>query len=368
MIPAILTCIWVFIAWNIHIQYKSFKNLTTFEISASVYISLGVLMYFLAVICGPVKGSTSIYEQLPMLTYVEAAVTVLLTATQSRLLRLEVFLQERIGVDPMGFDTLEEVQGAVGISLDILNDLLSYEKLESGLLTLEQTAFVAADFLMETMRPFLMQARRLEIELHTSLDNFQESTLLSNTYLKVIDTGAGISANNNIDDTYNGNSDEYKNNHNNNSNNNNRGTTSAVSTRSLQMSVVTLGSSSRSISPENLRHIRVQSLSSSPPPPSHYQSQSLSPSPPHSQSHSPSPYFSSSQSSPSLTRFPSLVALHSSTSTMTTLVSAASTAVAYGNSNSNTNANGTSSTRRRTGTVTSTGTTTANPPLVSLDH
>ena len=54
-------------------------------------------------------------------------------------------------------ETLGEAEGACDIAVEILNEILSYEKIEGGLLTLD-TDYVAADkFLDETFAIFIMQ-------------------------------------------------------------------------------------------------------------------------------------------------------------------------------------------------------------------
>eukprot|EP01041_Mallomonas_annulata_P003769 gene3769-7480_t len=56
-----------------------------------------------------------------------------------------------------GLETLTDVKEAVEISLDILNDLLSYEKLEAGIMVIEPIKFRASLLISDFMRPFAMQ-------------------------------------------------------------------------------------------------------------------------------------------------------------------------------------------------------------------
>ena len=51
---------------------------------------------------------------------------------------------------------LEEIDSACNTSLDILNDLLTYEKLDAGILILEKKAIPAFSMLTNCIRPFLL--------------------------------------------------------------------------------------------------------------------------------------------------------------------------------------------------------------------
>ena len=55
--------------------------------------------------------------------------------------------------------TLRDVQSSCDASLTILNDMLSYEKLDAGILTLDRTIFSPMALLESSTRPFLLQVR-----------------------------------------------------------------------------------------------------------------------------------------------------------------------------------------------------------------
>ena len=52
---------------------------------------------------------------------------------------------------------LEEIEDASNTSLEILNDLLTYEKLDAGMLILEKETLSAFPIVHECLRPFLLQ-------------------------------------------------------------------------------------------------------------------------------------------------------------------------------------------------------------------
>eukprot|EP01041_Mallomonas_annulata_P008378 gene8378-17280_t len=116
------------------------------QISCSAYLILvGSLGIFIIINTG-ITAHTLDYFDPPYLiayTYVEAGFTVILTLLQSRLRRHEVIMKERgieDGEDKADLmDTLNDIEGACGVSLEILNDLLAYEKLEAGIMTLDKT-------------------------------------------------------------------------------------------------------------------------------------------------------------------------------------------------------------------------------------
>jgi len=54
-------------------------------------------------------------------------------------------------------ETLDEIQQSCDISLNILNDMLSFEKIESGRLVLEEEELNPKALLEETVAPFSIQ-------------------------------------------------------------------------------------------------------------------------------------------------------------------------------------------------------------------
>ena len=53
--------------------------------------------------------------------------------------------------------TLRDVQSSCDASLTILNDMLSYEKLDAGILSLDRSFFSPMALLESSTRPFLVQ-------------------------------------------------------------------------------------------------------------------------------------------------------------------------------------------------------------------
>ena len=53
--------------------------------------------------------------------------------------------------------TLSDMKGQCAIAIEILNDLLSYEKIDAGIMTLNKTTIKALPWLHKCIRPFLIQ-------------------------------------------------------------------------------------------------------------------------------------------------------------------------------------------------------------------
>ena len=54
-------------------------------------------------------------------------------------------------------DTVNDLKLSCDQSLEILNQLLTYDKIDSGLQKLDKTTFTVVPFLEDTMRPFHLQ-------------------------------------------------------------------------------------------------------------------------------------------------------------------------------------------------------------------
>ena len=53
--------------------------------------------------------------------------------------------------------TLEQMDEACNVAIETLNDILSFEKLDAGLLRLEKTPVNAHSFIVNTVEPFKLQ-------------------------------------------------------------------------------------------------------------------------------------------------------------------------------------------------------------------
>jgi len=53
--------------------------------------------------------------------------------------------------------TLKSLEHASDVAVDILNDLLLFDKLDSGILKLDLTSVPVQPFVIETVEPFLLQ-------------------------------------------------------------------------------------------------------------------------------------------------------------------------------------------------------------------
>ena len=61
----------------------------------------------------------------------------------------------RVSADILG--TLKSLEDASDVAVDILNDLLLFDKLDSGILKLDVTSVPVKQFLIETVEPFQLQ-------------------------------------------------------------------------------------------------------------------------------------------------------------------------------------------------------------------
>jgi len=78
------------------------------------------------------------------------------------------------------FDTLNSCQEACAISCDIVNDLLNFEKLAAGLVTLEKMPMVLSTYVQRVLNPFYVSAGAKDIVLdyqYTFSENGQDVTV-----------------------------------------------------------------------------------------------------------------------------------------------------------------------------------------------
>eukprot|EP01041_Mallomonas_annulata_P003862 gene3862-7708_t len=176
---AIITAI--SIPWLYNMKSLGIMKMSTSQISCTANLLLLACIGSYFLITTAISSRSLDYFDAPFLTaymYVEAGFTVTLTLLQSRLTR-----------DTL--KTLEDVECACGESLDILNDLLSYEKLEAGIMTLEKIHVNAWAFLETAIRPFVMQARNMNITLilppETDTQALQHTTLFIDLHQFITD-------------------------------------------------------------------------------------------------------------------------------------------------------------------------------------
>jgi signal transduction histidine kinase/CheY-like chemotaxis protein len=87
------------------------------------------------------------------------------------------------------FVMAEEIRESCDIAVDILDDLLLYEKLEGNILTIDKAREAAVPLVFSTVKSFLIQARQAEVTLECSFDGdvFHEDELLNPTTFMDID-------------------------------------------------------------------------------------------------------------------------------------------------------------------------------------
>eukprot|EP01041_Mallomonas_annulata_P011190 gene11190-23377_t len=209
----------VMLPWLKNMKNLGINNMSSSQISCTAYVLLvGVFSGYVFITTIMAKESMDYLnaQYLSAYMYVEAGFTIILSLLYTRLAHHEVLMKENIldlkrnfvrfvsheirtplnavklglllikrGID-QGEDadeilkTLDEVECACGVSLDILNDLLSYEKLEAGIMTLEKVEVNAWTFLMTTVRPFVMQARQMEISLELPNESDSDTNINNN--------------------------------------------------------------------------------------------------------------------------------------------------------------------------------------------
>ena len=72
--------------------------------------------------------------------------------------------------------TLADMKGECVTAIEILNDLLSYEKIDAGIMTLETSTIKALSWLQGSIRPFLIQVSYLLDIHHLRVFHFSTSS------------------------------------------------------------------------------------------------------------------------------------------------------------------------------------------------
>ena len=89
------------------------------------------------------------------------------TPLNTVLMGLQVLKRESIQSNNMKYqvETIEEIETSCEAAIIILNDLLDYEKLDSGIMKLEKASIQIDKFLQDAVRPFQIQSRQAEVSL-----------------------------------------------------------------------------------------------------------------------------------------------------------------------------------------------------------
>ena len=75
----------------------------------------------------------------------------------------------KMSCDTSLLETVADSRMSCDTAVDLLNDLLAYEKLEAGIMVLERTELRAWDFLRDAARPFTVQVHMHAIYFNLSL-------------------------------------------------------------------------------------------------------------------------------------------------------------------------------------------------------
>jgi len=203
LVNGIAACLllWILASWCHKMYGVSVKDFSREELMASSLLLSMVTYIIIVIIVQFFTGGHDIESQLPVTTYAEATFTVILWLLQRRILLREVtkksdelefkrmfvrYISHEVrtplntatmGVqvlteDLMGamadnetIQTIVDVKTSMDIAVNVLNELLTFDKLESGTLLLERTELNAMELIEKTVKPFQVQAKRAKVSL-----------------------------------------------------------------------------------------------------------------------------------------------------------------------------------------------------------
>eukprot|EP01041_Mallomonas_annulata_P010004 gene10004-20817_t len=122
--------------------------------------------------------ATTTVSYLATTSYTELIFTVMITVWNGRTAR-RALLIDRVQLSDLKLDNdmisiVEDLRNSTDIAVEILNDLLIYEKLTANILQLDQTVIAVERFVRTTVRPFELQARAKNIEFILIFDNVND--------------------------------------------------------------------------------------------------------------------------------------------------------------------------------------------------
>eukprot|EP01041_Mallomonas_annulata_P003159 gene3159-6231_t len=110
-------------------------------------------------------------------SYTELVFTVSLTVLNGRTAR-RALLIERLSDLKLDNDMIcivEDLRNSTDIAVEILNDLLTYEKLTANILQLDKSVIAIQRFVNNTVHPFELQARAKNVNLRLIFDNINNN-------------------------------------------------------------------------------------------------------------------------------------------------------------------------------------------------
>jgi len=206
--------------WKIH--KEPIKTLTRTELTSNFTI-LALDLYALVLVAVFMTHDT-IEAQLPLVTYAEGVFTVAIWLQQHRLLMREVHnkndelefkrmfvryisheVRTPLNTALMGLQVLIEelslsthtsnkenfqivvdIKTSTEIAINVLNELLAFDKLESGTLILEKTELNVVELVEKTLQPFYIQSKRAQVSLSLEM-NPQNFVSSQNSYFIHVD-------------------------------------------------------------------------------------------------------------------------------------------------------------------------------------
>eukprot|EP01041_Mallomonas_annulata_P010909 gene10909-22771_t len=115
------------------------------------FISLGISLIIMNFSLDHKTWATSGYTYLTLYTYSICIFGTSVSVLNGRIVRIEAAHTETM-------TTIKDIRVSCNVSLDILNDLLTFDKLESGILKLETQFLSPFHFILETINPLEKQA------------------------------------------------------------------------------------------------------------------------------------------------------------------------------------------------------------------
>eukprot|EP01041_Mallomonas_annulata_P010061 gene10061-20961_t len=138
----------------------------------SAFVFCAVSVYFFYSIFSSSSWATTNVNYLVSTSYTELVFTATLTVLNGRTAR-KALLVERLSdlkLDNDMIDIVEDLRNSTDIAVEILNDLLTYEKLTANILQLDRSIIAVQSFIRTTVRPFELQARSKNIDFKLIFD------------------------------------------------------------------------------------------------------------------------------------------------------------------------------------------------------
>eukprot|EP01041_Mallomonas_annulata_P010816 gene10816-22565_t len=186
---ATLLLLWMSIRWvRFLLRHKKLSMVSFQEFSCSLHL-IGVYVAFLGfwvifALFASAEWAESSVEYVTSFNYVLSTIGLLVVAFDGRITRGEIILEQKYTEGRQDwFDIISDTEKSVEMAVDILNSILTYERLTNKLLELQKMPLAIKPFISECVRPFIRQAREngLDLKLEFQFDATSNSNSNSNT-------------------------------------------------------------------------------------------------------------------------------------------------------------------------------------------